>query len=95
MKRVVVAACGKLNLWLRIFGRDAKGYHAIESLFQLISLADELTVERTDAGVTLRGAPDALGPAKDNLAVRAAERFFRASGARDGCAITLVKRLPW
>ena len=95
MNRVAVTACGKVNLWLRVFGRDAKGYHALESLFQLISLADELTVARAESGVTLRGAPEALGPVKDNLAVRAAEAFHRASGARGGCAITLVKRLPW
>jgi 4-diphosphocytidyl-2-C-methyl-D-erythritol kinase len=95
VNRVTVTACAKVNLWLRVFGRDAKGYHAIESLFQLISLADELTVARASAGVALHGAPEALGPAKDNLVVRAAERFLRAAGTRSGCSITLVKRLPW
>ena len=95
MNRVTATACGKVNLWLRVFGRDAKGYHTLESLFQLISPADDVTVARADAGVALRGAPEALGPARDNLAVRAAEAFHRASGARGGCVITLVKRLPW
>lgn len=85
----------KINLWLRVFGKDGKGFHAIETLFQLVSIADDLIVERTDAGVTLAGAPAALGAAKDNLIVRAADRFFRATGARGGAAITLEKRIPW
>ena len=95
MSRVTVTAPAKLNLWLRVFGRDAKGYHAIESLFQLISIADELTVERTASGVALSGAPDALGPVKDNLVVRSAERFFRAARCAGGCALRLTKRIPW
>lgn len=95
MTRVVVQAPAKINLWLRVFGKDAKGFHAIESLFQLISIADELVVERAAEGVSLGGAPDALGPAKDNLVVRAAERFFRASRKRGGCAVRLTKRVPW
>jgi 4-diphosphocytidyl-2-C-methyl-D-erythritol kinase len=94
-RRVVATAAAKVNLWLRVFGRDARGYHAIESLFQLISLADELTVERTAAGITLGGAPPGLGPTKDNLVVRAAERFFRAARVSGGAAITLDKRVPW
>ncbi|MDP3774637.1 MAG: 4-(cytidine 5'-diphospho)-2-C-methyl-D-erythritol kinase [Gemmatimonadales bacterium] len=93
--RLAVTAPAKINLWLRVFGRDAKGYHAIESLFQLISIADELVVERTASGVTLAGAPEALGPVDENLIVRAARGFLRAAGASGGVAIMLSKRIPW
>lgn len=95
MTRVTVTACAKINLWLRVFGKDSKGYHAIESLFQLISVADELVAERTASGITLAGAPETLGPVKDNLVVRAADRFFRASRTGGGCALLLHKRIPW
>lgn len=88
-------AHGKINLWLRVFGRDTKGYHAIESLFQLISVADTLVITRRDSGVTLEGAPAALGVSKDNLVVRAAEKFFRASGRGGGAHIRLDKQIPW
>ena len=94
-QRLVVTAPAKINLWLRIFGRDAKGFHTIESLFQLVSIADELVIERTDGGVTLAGAPPELGPAADNLAVTAANRYLRAAGVSGGVAITLHKRIPW
>jgi 4-diphosphocytidyl-2-C-methyl-D-erythritol kinase len=93
--RVRASACAKINLWLRVFGRDAKGYHAIESLFQLVSLADELVVERASAGVALAGAPPELGPVADNLAVRAATRFLAAARVTGGVRIALTKRIPW
>jgi len=93
--RVRASACAKINLWLRVFGRDAKGYHAIESLFQLVSLADDLVVERAPAGVMLEGAPPALGPAAENLVVRAATRFLAAARCGGGVRVALTKRIPW
>ena len=77
--RVRAVAPAKLNLWLRVFGRDAKGYHALESLFQLLGLADEITVERGAPGVRLVGAPPELGPTDQNLAVRAARWYIAAA----------------
>ena len=93
--RVRARAPAKINLWLRVFGRDARGYHGIESLFQLIGLEDDVVVETAAAGVTLRGAPAALGAVEDNLVFRAATRFLAAAGARGGVAVTLTKRIPW
>lgn len=93
--RVRALASAKINLWLRVFGRDAKGYHAVESLFQLISLADELVVERAGGGVALAGAPPELGPIAENLVVRAASGFLAACRAAGGVRIVLVKKIPW
>lgn len=93
--RLLLTAPAKINLWLRVFGRDAKGYHAVESLFQMISLADELVAERTASGVSLAGAPAALGPVDDNLIVRAARAFLHATGTPGGVAFMLSKHIPW
>ncbi len=93
--RLAVSAPAKINLWLRVFGKDGKGYHAIETLFQLVSIADALVVETAPAGVTLTGAPAGLGAPRDNLIVKAAERFLRESAVSGGAAITLDKRIPW
>lgn len=94
-RRITLAAPAKVNLWLRVFGKDVKGFHAIETLFQLVSLADTVVVEAASGGIRLEGAPDALGPARDNLVVRAAEAWFRESGVAGGAVITLTKRVPW
>jgi 4-diphosphocytidyl-2-C-methyl-D-erythritol kinase len=93
--RVRATAPAKVNLWLRVFGRDVRGYHALESLFQLVGVADEIVVQRAASGVHLVGAPPELGPAEHNLAVRAAQRFLAAARVAGGVAITLTKRIPW
>lgn len=93
--RITVTAPAKVNLWLRVFGKDEKGFHAVETLFQLISIADTVEVEPAPGGIALAGAPEALGPAKDNLVVRAAEAWFREARVAGGARITLTKRIPW
>src|SRR2546421_10799054 len=91
---VRIAAHAKINLFLRILAREATGFHQIETAFALLELADELHVRRTDSGVTLAvNGPD-LGPADENLAVRAARAVLDATGNRFGVAITLTKRIP-
>ncbi|HLQ69065.1 MAG TPA: 4-(cytidine 5'-diphospho)-2-C-methyl-D-erythritol kinase [Gemmatimonadales bacterium] len=91
---VRIAAYAKINLFLRILAREATGFHQIETAFALLELADELHVRRTDSGVTLEvNGPD-LGPADENLAVRAARAVLDATGNRFGVAITLTKRIP-
>jgi len=95
---VRIAAHAKVNLFLRILAleRGAGGFHQIETTFALLELADELVVRRTapGAGVTLEvNGPD-LGPADDNLAVRAARAVLEATGTKFGVAITLTKRIP-
>ena len=91
---VRAAAHAKVNLFLRVLAREQDGFHGIETLFCRISLADELSIERTAAGVTLETDAQALGPTEQNLAVRAAEQVLTATGRRFGVRITLTKRIP-
>src|SRR5207237_1147283 len=83
----------KVNLFLRILAREAGGYHQIETAFALLELADEVTVSRSpgagDVALTVHG-PD-LGPAEENLAVRAARAVLDATGHRVGVAIELAQ----
>jgi 4-diphosphocytidyl-2-C-methyl-D-erythritol kinase len=90
---VHAAAHAKLNLFLRVLAREADAFHGIETLFCRISLADELTIERTTSGVALEANAD-LGPAERNLAVLAAEQVLAATGRRFGVRIALTKRIP-
>lgn len=88
-------AFAKVNLFLRVLAREASGYHAIETLFCLLDLADDLTAERRDGNavtITVRGAD--IGPDADNLAVRAADMVLQATGRRFGIHLTLDKRIP-
>jgi 4-diphosphocytidyl-2-C-methyl-D-erythritol kinase len=92
---VTVTAPAKLNLFLRVLAREADGYHGLETLFCLVSLADTLLAERRDGGgvtVAVEGAD--VGPPEQNLAVRAAAMVLDATGRRFGAHLTLVKRIP-
>jgi 4-diphosphocytidyl-2-C-methyl-D-erythritol kinase len=78
-------ARAKVNLFLRVLSRETDGFHGIETLFCLLDLADTLIATRTDTGTVTIDVPDAdLGPAAQNLAVRAAERVLDATGRRFG-----------
>ena len=92
--RVQAQAHAKVNLLLRILARESSGYHQIETVFQLLELADEIEVTRTADGVTLDVHGPDLGPVEDNLAVRAAQLVLDATGRKFGVAIALTKHIP-
>jgi 4-diphosphocytidyl-2-C-methyl-D-erythritol kinase len=88
-----VSAPAKLNLFLRVVGRRADGFHELETVFQSIDLADELTFAPTD-DLQLTGGSDAAPPGPENLVLRAAAALHEAAGFRGGAAIHLEKEIP-
>ena len=100
--RITVAASAKINLWLRVGRREASGYHAIDTLFCALQLADSVEVRAITGpdpvleigyGSPLSEPPD-LGPASENLAVRAGRAFLERAGTGGAVGIRLVKRIP-
>jgi 4-diphosphocytidyl-2-C-methyl-D-erythritol kinase len=92
---VTVQAHAKLNLFLRVLAREADGYHGIETLFCLVSLADTLTAERRGGReISIEVAGEEVGPPEQNLAVRAATMVLEATGHRFGAHLVLEKRIP-
>ena len=91
---VTVEAHAKVNLLLRVLAREADGFHGLETLFCLVSLTDTLRAERREAsGVSLEVEGADVGPADQNLAVRAADLVLEATGRRFGVHLTLTKRI--
>jgi 4-diphosphocytidyl-2-C-methyl-D-erythritol kinase len=92
---VTVQAHAKLNLFLRVLARETDGYHGIETLFCLVSLADTLTAEaRGGRDISIEVAGADVGPPEENLAVRAAAMVLEATGHRFGVHLALEKRIP-
>lgn len=92
-------AQAKVNLGLQVLAREASGYHAIETVFHRLELADEVRVRRTEGEKSLVVSGPALphgglGPAPDNLAWRAAEAYQQAAGWSGGFEIVLRKCIP-
>lgn len=78
----------KINWALRITGRRADGFHDLETVFQTISLHDELTFTPA-SGLSLTCDDPTIPVDETNLVMRAA----RAVGA-ENVAIHLRKRIP-
>ena len=85
----------KINLYLRVLDERPDGYHNLENLMQTISLCDEIEIELDGSGeVTLQcSSPDVPG-GEDNIAFRAAVRFFQGAALHAGAHIKLTKRIP-
>ena len=92
-----VTAQAKVNLLLRVLGREKSGYHSIETVFLRLDLGDDVRI-RITSGRTLdcTGAipKGGLGATEKNLAYRAAMAYSAAAGWPSGFAIEVVKRIP-
>ncbi|BCF87282.1 MULTISPECIES: 4-(cytidine 5'-diphospho)-2-C-methyl-D-erythritol kinase [Paraburkholderia] len=87
-------APAKLNLFLHITGRLPNGYHALQTVFQLLDWGDTLHFTRRDDGAITRGTEIADVPADTDLTVRAAKLLKEHTGTRLGVNIEIDKVLP-
>jgi len=88
-------APAKLNLFLHVVGRRADGYHELQTVFQFLDQADQLSFRvRTDGQILRTSGPAAI-PATMDLCVRAAQALQKAAQIRLGVEIDIIKRIPW
>ena len=87
-------APAKLNLFLHVIGRRADGYHELQTLFQLIDLADTIAIRVREDGAIERPEGPADVPAESDLAVRAARALKAATGTPLGAELRVLKRIP-
>lgn len=88
-------APAKVNHFLHITGRRADGYHELQTVFEFLALADELTFMLSDGQeIVLDTTFDDVDP-QHNLVVQAAQALRQASGyTGGGCRISLIKHIP-
>ena len=104
---ISVLAPAKINLFLRVCGKDDRGYHHLDSLIVFTEFGDRLTFEPAadDALIVTGEFSTALDNAEiatprfnrqtqDNLVMRALDGYRQAGGVIDGLAITLEKNIP-
>jgi 4-diphosphocytidyl-2-C-methyl-D-erythritol kinase len=87
-------APAKLNLFLHVVGRRPDGYHELQTVFQLIDLADELEFELRDDGRLRRLAGPAEVEPDHDLSLRAARLLQASTGTPLGADIRVHKRIP-
>jgi len=87
-------AQAKINLALRVFGKEADGYHSIETVFLRIDLGDDVEVRTTGGTRSLRCLEMRGTRPEENLAWRSAEMYARETGWPKGFEIEIVKNIP-
>ena len=94
MSTLAWPAPAKLNLFLPVTGRRPDGYHDIQTVFQLVDLADRLHFTPRDDGRIRRVDGPADVALESDLTLRAARRLQAASGLDHGVDIRLEKHIP-
>ena len=93
---VTVRAPGKINLYLAVGDRRDDGYHELTTVFQAVSLVDEVTVRNADVpSLELSGeGADQLPTDERNLAWQAAELMADHVGRTPDVSISIDKSIP-
>jgi 4-diphosphocytidyl-2-C-methyl-D-erythritol kinase len=97
MREVRIPAFAKINLRLDILGKRPDGYHELRTIFQAVSLHDELRLRTSRQGVALSVQGNAVlseEPIQKNLVYRAVDALRRELKIRSGVEIELKKTIP-
>jgi 4-diphosphocytidyl-2-C-methyl-D-erythritol kinase len=89
----MVVSPSKINLHLSVGPRRADGYHELATVFQALSLEDQMFVEIAD-DLSLETDAREVPKGPDNLALRAASLLQDRFDVRWGARIVLDKNIP-
>jgi 4-diphosphocytidyl-2-C-methyl-D-erythritol kinase len=95
-REVRVRAPGKVNLSLRVGARRPDGYHPVATVFQAVSVYEDVVARASDdLRVTVTGPQAHLVPTDgSNLALRAARALAARTGVDEGVHLELHKGVP-
>jgi len=98
MREIRIPAFAKVNLRLDILGKRPDNYHELRTIFQTISLHDELKLRPSQASgicLTIQGNESlSLEPVRKNLVYAAVDALRRELDIRSGVEIDLRKTIP-
>jgi 4-diphosphocytidyl-2-C-methyl-D-erythritol kinase len=98
MREVRIPAFAKINLCLDILGKRPDGYHELRTIFQTVSLHDELRLRvsrQPGISLTIQGnAVLSREPSQKNLVYRAVHALREALRIPSGVEIELRKAIP-
>lgn len=94
MEQYDIKAYAKINLGLDVVQELPNGYHEVRMIMQTVGIYDELTLEKTDAGIYLTTDSGELPTDENNLIYRAARLMQQTYQIEDGVRIHLRKTIP-
>ena len=94
MNSYQIKAYAKINLGLDVVRRLENGYHEVRMIMQTVGIYDELTLTRTESGITVTTDKEELPTDDGNLVYKAARLMMEAYGIPGGIHIHLNKNIP-
>lgn len=94
MNSFKIFAPAKVNLFLKVLNKRKDSYHNILTLFNKVSLADEIKITKIPRGIKISSDKFITRLPKENLAYKAAELILRSKKVRDGVKISIKKTVP-
>lgn len=94
LNRIDILAPCKINLHLRVLDKRADGFHDIESVFQLVSFSDELSISISGEKGSLEILSPNLQLPSVNTVSQAVELFRDLTDIKDGLRVNLIKHVP-
>jgi 4-diphosphocytidyl-2-C-methyl-D-erythritol kinase len=98
MREVRISAFAKINLCLDVLGKRPDGYHELRTIFQTVSLHDELRLRvsrHPDISLSIKGnAVLSQEPSQKNLVYRAVDALRHALKIHSGVEMELRKTIP-
>jgi len=84
----------KINLFLNVLKKRKDGFHEIETLFERISVCDEIILRPVKSGIHVESDSREIPKGPRNLAWRAAKLLKDTFHIREGVHITIHKKIP-
>ncbi len=94
MNSIHLHAHAKINLYLDVLGKRPDGYHNLETVFQSISLYDEVTIHRRGEGIRVFCNHPDVPTEASNTVVRAAHHLLQTAGIGEDLEIRIDKNIP-
>jgi len=93
-EKLILPSFAKINWLLRVLGKREDNYHEIFTVFQTVSLRDELMFEESDElSLTCDNQSPSVG--SDNLIIKSANVLRQIFGVTSGAKIHLKKNIPF
>ena len=95
MDRLTVCSPAKLNLVLDVLGKRPDGFHELRTIFERISLSDQITLSRNKSKkIRIHCAHPDVPRGPSNLIYKAAEMISRDFSIAEGIDINIIKNIP-
>ncbi len=95
MNKIIIPAPAKTNLTLHIQKKRSDGFHGLISLFQRISLCDDISLSKNDSKkLNFKVSNKKLSQIKENLIEKAYRLLSQEVGFSPGLTVFLKKRIP-